>query len=173
MIQAEREFRRQKGAQLNIDGWQAQYAQTSDRCTHQPDGRQSAAVVKEDLHPEQKLDQRIEILRQYFRGMILVEQAVRIANVIVTVILGLIGLYLVHSVRRDLALSVADKRLAAYIALWGRMICASPVVRVTKWKHKPLTPEEREKLFDDFTAWYYGSGNGVLVGGGTRSSTCA
>ncbi len=96
------------------------------------------------------------------------EQAVSIANVIVTVILGIIGFYLAHSYRRNLALRVAEKRLAAYAALWSRMICASPV-RVTNWKNKPLMPEEREKLFDDFTAWYYENGNGMLLGGGTRS----
>ena len=42
-------------------------------------------------------------------------------------------------------------------------------VRVTKWKHEPLRSEEREKLFEDFTAWYYENGNGMLLGGGTRS----
>lgn len=48
------------------------------------------------------------------------EQAVKIAEVMFTLILGVIGFYLTHSYRRKIALSVAEKRLAAYSALWGR-----------------------------------------------------
>jgi hypothetical protein len=97
-----------------------------------------------------------------------VEQAVKIADVMVTLILGLIGFYLAHSYRRKIALNVAEKRLIAYSALWSRMVCASPV-RLSEWMDKPLTLKEREKLFNDFTQWYYENGNGMLLGGGTRT----
>jgi hypothetical protein len=93
---------------------------------------------------------------------------IKTANIIVTLILGLIGFYLAHSYRRKIALSVAEKRLAAYSALWSRMNIASPV-RLSNWTDKPLTLEEREQLFNEFTQWYYENGNGMLLGGGTRS----
>lgn len=96
------------------------------------------------------------------------EDAVNIADVVVTLILGVVGLYLVHSYRRQIALSVAEKRLAAYSALWSRMNIASPA-RLTEWWNEPLTLEEREKLFNEFTQWYFENGNGMLLGGGTRT----
>lgn len=96
------------------------------------------------------------------------EQAVKIAEVVITLILGVIGFYLAHSYRRKIALSVAEKRLVAYSTLWSRMTMASPV-RVSEWRDEPLTREEREKLFKDFTAWYYEKGNGMLLGGNTRN----
>lgn len=96
------------------------------------------------------------------------EEAVKIAELAITLILGVIGFYLAHSYRRKIALSVAEKRLAAYSALWGRMNIASPV-RLSEWRDEPLTRDEREKLFKDFTAWYYENGNGMLLGDSTRN----
>jgi hypothetical protein len=93
---------------------------------------------------------------------------IKIANVMISLILGLIGLYLAHSYRRKIALSVAEKRLASYSALWSRMNIASPV-RLSEWRDEPLTHEEREKLFHEFTQWYYENGNGMLLGGGART----
>jgi len=58
--------------------------------------------------------------------------AVGIAQALATLFVGLIGAYLVHSYRRKIALSVAEKRLAAYSALWSRMVIASPV-RLGDW----------------------------------------
>jgi hypothetical protein len=97
-----------------------------------------------------------------------VDLTIKIANVLVTLILGIIGFYLAHSYRRKIALSVAEKRLAAYSSLWSRMNIASPV-RQSKWMDEPLMHEERKKLFYEFTEWYYENGNGMLLGGGTRS----
>lgn len=94
--------------------------------------------------------------------------AIGLANVVFTLILGAIGLYLAHSLRRQLAERVAEKRLAAYAALWDKMSGTSPV-RLTRWRPEPLTKEERQKLFDDFTAWYFEQGYGMLFGGGTRT----
>lgn len=96
------------------------------------------------------------------------EEAVKIAEVGITLILGVIGFYLAHSYRRKIALSVAEKRLAAYSALWSRMNIASPA-RLSEWWHEPLALEERENLFNEFTQWYYENGNGMLLGGGTRT----
>jgi hypothetical protein len=47
------------------------------------------------------------------------------------------------------------------------MSFASPV-RLSEWMHKPLTEEEWEQLFQDFTVWYYDSGNGMFLGDSTR-----
>jgi hypothetical protein len=91
----------------------------------------------------------------------------QVADLIVTATLGVVGGYLAYSFRRQLALRVADRRLAAYAALWSRMGSASPV-RLTSWIAHPLTLRERERLFRDFTVWYYESGNGIFVGEGTR-----
>lgn len=98
----------------------------------------------------------------------LVDQSVKIADVIINIILSGIGLYLAHSYRRNIAMSVAEKRLAAYSALWSRMICTSPV-RLSEWINELLTRKEREMLFNEFTKWYYENGNGMLLGGGTRN----
>lgn len=96
------------------------------------------------------------------------EEAIKIAEVVIALNFGVIGFYLAHSYRCKIALSVAEKRLAAYSALWRRMNIASPT-RLSEWWNEPLTPEEREKLFNDFTQWYYENGNGMLLGGGTRN----
>lgn len=93
---------------------------------------------------------------------------VDIADIALTAILGLAGLYLAHSYRRQRALRVAEKRLAAYAELWRRMSSATPV-RLTQWLAQPLTWKERQKLFHNFTAWYFESGNGMLLGDSTRS----
>ena len=93
---------------------------------------------------------------------------VNLADVVFTVLLGIVGLYLVHSLRRQQALRVAEKRLAAYQALWGRMALASPV-RLTVWNAKPLSVEERQQLFHSFTDWYYENGNGMFMGDSTRA----
>jgi hypothetical protein len=93
--------------------------------------------------------------------------ALEIANVTMTTALAIIGLYLAHSYRRQLRLRVAEQRLAAYRSLWSKMSFATPV-RLTDWIDKPLARKEREKLFQDFTAWYYENGNGMFLGDSTR-----
>lgn len=93
---------------------------------------------------------------------------VKILDVFFTALVGIAGLYLAHSYRRQQALRVGEKRLGAYQALWDRMEDATPV-RQTKWKAEPLTKRERKKLFDDFTDWYYENGNGLFMGDNTRA----
>src|SRR5947208_13955990 len=94
---------------------------------------------------------------------------VKIADLIVTAAVAIVGLYLAHSYRRQIALRVAERRLTAYAALWNKMGIATPV-RIVPWNvPQPLTAKEREDLFRAFTAWYYEDGNGMLVGDGTRT----
>jgi hypothetical protein len=92
-----------------------------------------------------------------------------IANLIMTIVLAIIGLCLAHSYRRRLRLRVSGQRLSAYRTrtLWSKMSFATPV-RVSEWMHKPLTQEEWERLFQEFTAWYYENGNGMFLGDSTR-----
>ena len=74
--------------------------------------------------------------------------------------LGGIGLYLTHSLRRQQSLKVAAQRVEAYRPLWELM----KVVRRSRLEDGtgPLTREEARTLYDDLSAWYYGSGNGMF-----------
>lgn len=95
-------------------------------------------------------------------------ESFEIFDLIVKSILTIIGLYLVHSYRRQVALRVAERRLGAYAAIWSKMGIATPV-RIARWNASPLTAAERMQLFNAFTQWYYDSGNGMLLAGGTRA----
>ena len=95
--------------------------------------------------------------------------SVKIADLVITAALAIMGLYLAHSYRRQIALRVAERRLSTYAALWDKMGVATPV-RIVAWNvSQPLTAKEREELFRAFNAWYYEDGNGMLVGDGTRT----
>lgn len=93
---------------------------------------------------------------------------VSIADIVATVIVGIIVAILANSYRRQQAVRVGEKRLAAYQALWRKMKVASPY-RQTIWNPAPLMKEERQQLFYAFTDWYYENGNGMYMGGDTRA----
>jgi hypothetical protein len=96
-------------------------------------------------------------------------ESAKIADLVVTVALAIVGLYLANSYRHQIALRVAERRLSTYAALWIKMGIATPV-RIAAWNvPQPLTAKEREELFRAFTAWYFEDGNGMLVGDGTRT----
>jgi hypothetical protein len=78
-----------------------------------------------------------------------------------TIVLGVVGLYLVHSIRRQIAVRVAEKRFDAYAALWSALELASPLRQLTG--EGPITPDERRKLYKCLTSWYYAKGNGMLL----------
>jgi hypothetical protein len=88
----------------------------------------------------------------------------------ITVALGAAGLYLAHSVRRrtnqQIQLNVADKRFAAYAALWAETKAAPGMHTLTG--EGPLKPDERRRLADRLTEWYYDNGNGMLLSEETR-----
>jgi hypothetical protein len=90
------------------------------------------------------------------------------ADLLITSLLTIVGLYLTHSLRRQLTMRVGEKRLVAYAALWDKMSHVSPA-RVSAWMDQPLTLEERQELFRDFTKWYYENGNGMFLGENTRA----
>src|SRR5215210_742899 len=91
-----------------------------------------------------------------------------VLQILVTVFLGLIGLYLAHNLRRQLKLRITDKRLGAYASLWSLTEVASPT-RLEKANPSPLIRTEREQLFKELVSWYYDDGNGMLLGENTRN----
>lgn len=88
-------------------------------------------------------------------------------NIVVTAALGVAALYYGQSLRRrtraEVEAQVAEKRFAAYAALWAKTKSASPM-RAT-----PVTEAERFKLFNELTDWYYDSGHGMLLAEQTRN----
>lgn len=89
-------------------------------------------------------------------------------DLLVTVGLAAVGLYLANNISRQTRMRVAERRLEAYARLWAAMHVASPT-RLARWNAAPLTYTEREELFRAFTAWYYEDGNGMLLEGKTRA----
>jgi hypothetical protein len=83
-------------------------------------------------------------------------------GVATTGVLGAAGLYFANSLRRraraDLEQAVAEKRFAAYGAMWTALQAASPMDEL-----KGDRSLDRHKLFDALTDWYYEAGNGMLL----------
>jgi hypothetical protein len=88
-------------------------------------------------------------------------------GIVVTAVLTLAGLYFGNSLRlktrTEVEASVAEKRFAAYAALWAQTKIASPMRLV------PLTRVERSQLYDKLTDWYSDDGNGMLLTRATRN----
>ena len=101
------------------------------------------------------------------------------ATVVVTGGLGLAGLYFANSVKRrarqDLDREVAEKRFAAYGAMWTHMMQASPMSAVElaapsrSDEQHDARPLDRDQLFKDLTDWYYRDGNGMLLSRDARN----
>jgi hypothetical protein len=88
-------------------------------------------------------------------------------TIVVSSLLGVIGLYLTHSLRRQQSLKITELRVAAYRTLWQLM----EVARRTRWNAAdgsgPLGRDEARKLYRDMAGWYYSSGNGIFLTGRT------
>jgi hypothetical protein len=93
------------------------------------------------------------------------------AGIATTGVLGAAGLYFANSVQRrtraDLDRAVAEKRFAAYGAMWAKLEVASPMSEVVA--DGDAEPIDRQALFDDLTRWYYENGNGMLLSRNTRN----
>lgn len=81
------------------------------------------------------------------------QEAVKISEVGITLILGVIGFRPAHRYRRKIALSVAERRMTAYSALRGKTNLASPA-RLSECRNESLKPEEREYLLNDVIQRY-------------------
>lgn len=87
------------------------------------------------------------------------------AQLVITSLVAVVGLYLAHSYRRQQRLRIAERRLDAYANLWALMEVARPtrVKDVSVDREGPLTREEARELYRQMTHWYFASGNGLLV----------
>jgi hypothetical protein len=88
-------------------------------------------------------------------------------TIAVTAALTIVGLIFANSLRlktrAEVEKGVAEKRFAAYAALWELTEVASPM------RGSPLTEGERTDLYEKLTAWYYAGGNGMLLTEQTRN----
>jgi hypothetical protein len=92
------------------------------------------------------------------------------ATVAVTAFLGVVTIFVGLSIhlkrRQEIAAVVTQKRYEAYSSLW-ELIPYSPELQELQPTQR-LKPEDRDDLFDKMTAWYYGSGRGMMLGDDTR-----
>jgi hypothetical protein len=95
---------------------------------------------------------------------------VDVAQLVITSLVALIGLYLAHSYRRQQRLRIAERRLDAYGELWTLTEVARPtrVKDVSVDREGPLKRDEARTLYRDMTHWYFGSGNGLLLPDATK-----
>lgn len=90
-------------------------------------------------------------------------------DIAVTFALGLVGLYLAHSYRRQLKVQMADARRSAYSELWEMTGLAAPTRLDDVGPKGALTMQERRILYQRLTSWYYRNGNGMLLETTTRT----
>ena len=82
------------------------------------------------------------------------------------VLLTAVGLYFAYNHRRQVQLQITQNRLKAYAGLWELMKPASPM-RLPNSKGS-ISKEERFRMFDEMTNWYFGQGRGMLLESQTR-----
>lgn len=94
-----------------------------------------------------------------------------ILDLLIKLSLGILGLWLANSYRRQIKQKTADERMKSYSALWSIMEVASPT-RLKEWHagslRGPLSNSERMELYSAFTTWYYENGNGLFLGDRSR-----
>jgi hypothetical protein len=94
-----------------------------------------------------------------------------VATLVASLVIGIIGLYLTHNLRRQQSLRIAEQRLEAYRPLWqltevadkSRLNPADP-----RDRPRPLTREEARTLRSEMVGDYYHSGNGMFL---TKTTT--
>ena len=84
---------------------------------------------------------------------------------IVGVVLTGAGLYFAYNHRRQVQLQITNDRLKAYAGLWSLMKVAASMRTPDGGS---LSKEERLKLFDHMTDWYFADGHGMLLDSLTR-----
>lgn len=105
--------------------------------------------------------------------LLTLEDKLKIIDIVVKVILGLIGFYFTNNYRRQVKQKAADSRLESYAKLWTLMEPARPVQETDETYYKPekerAFPYNKRKLMhEQFTKWYYENGNGMFLGDSTR-----
>jgi hypothetical protein len=84
------------------------------------------------------------------------------AQVVSTVFLGLVGLWLAQNYRRQVRLKLAERQVDAYTRLWTLTAPASPE-RTT-----PLARDELLALREEMSRWYFDDGDGIFASTATR-----
>ncbi|MEU7512182.1 hypothetical protein AB0B13_09285 [Streptomyces sp. NPDC042898] len=84
-------------------------------------------------------------------------------QIVGAVALGLIGLWLAHSYRRQVRMKHTDLLIASYAKLWQITEAAPPDRRT------PLTDTERTQLAEKMYEWYFEGGNGLYIPPRTRA----
>lgn len=92
-----------------------------------------------------------------------------LADLLITTVIALIGLYFTHSLRRQQRLRIAEKRLDSYSQLWALMEIARPTRLSDVDEGGPLTRDEAKKLSRKAAHWYFDEGNGMLLTEPTRA----
>ena len=91
-----------------------------------------------------------------------------LADLVLTSLIALVGVYFAHSVTRQQRLKVAEQRVASYRKLWGHMYDARPSRSEPPENQGPLTPVEARRLHGAMTNWYFKGGDGMLLSHDTR-----
>jgi hypothetical protein len=89
-------------------------------------------------------------------------KVVDVAQLVVTAILGLAGLWFAYSFTRQQRLEIAKRRLDAYRKLWECMQVASPSRKTTQ-DDNPLSAGEALQVLAEMRAWYYRDGLGMFL----------
>jgi hypothetical protein len=91
-----------------------------------------------------------------------------VAELAITSVVAVIGLYLAHSFSRQQRLKIAEQRVEAYRKLWTHMLVARPTRLEPPEQKGPLTAGEAAGLYGEMTTWYFDGGNGMLLPHDTR-----
>jgi hypothetical protein len=93
------------------------------------------------------------------------------AAVIVSVVVGLVGLYLGNSIRRQARVAreteAVEKRFAVYALLWCTTRAAAPMD--TAVGRTSIDETGRRKLYDALTTWFFKDGGGMVLGEPART----
>jgi hypothetical protein len=93
------------------------------------------------------------------------------AAVIVSIVVGLVGLYLGNSVRRQARATreteAVEKRFEIYATLWKKMDVAAPMTQ--RIDGKPFPESQRRTLYNDLTTWFFDYAGGMVLGEPART----
>lgn len=84
------------------------------------------------------------------------------------IVVAITGIYFANSFRRRSKFELAEARRIAYAELWEITGLAAPT-RLSRGVDGLLTPNERSRLMQEMTNWYYRDGQGMLLSKRTRS----
>lgn len=87
-------------------------------------------------------------------------------EIAVTIVLGVVGLYLANSIRPQIQARVAEKRLDSYGALWTE---EGGLAAPRGDMGGAVVARERHALYEKLADWYYRGGNGMLLSQQTRN----